>query len=385
MTEKKKRILHLITKGNFGGAQRYVFDISTKLPKESFQVSIATGEGDELVSRCAKHNIDLHLISSLKRDISIFELRAFFEIYKLIKETKVDIIQLHSSKAGGLGAIAGRIFNLFHPQHKVSIIFTSHGWAFNDARFSPLVRSIFKILQWVTVLASHKTIAVSHAIENDIKNLPFIKSKTTVIHHGTEPVALLEQQKAREEICPENKYSFWMGTIAELTPNKGIDTALQAFTRIAPDYPDISFVVMGEGEQREELEKMIRDKNLEDRIFLCGFIKDAPRYLSALNLFTLTSRTEALGYVLLEAGNANLPVVATRVGGIPEVIENTTSGILVRPDNIRELETALRFMLDHKDERTKIARNLTQHVEETFSQDRMLKQTMNLYTTSRGE
>src|SRR3989344_2148103 len=120
MENAKKKVLFIITKGNFGGAQRYVFDLATNLPKEKFEVVVACGEGNLLVERLGAEKIRAVKMSSSQRDINIIkDSKTFFEILRLIREEKPDVLHVNSSKAGGLGALAGRLTGI----HK--IIFTA--------------------------------------------------------------------------------------------------------------------------------------------------------------------------------------------------------------------------------------------------------------------
>ena len=377
MTDEKIKILYMITKGNFGGAQRYVYELASSLPKE-FVPTIACGEGDKLKEKCEEKKIQITTLDSLKRDISIFDIKAFIETYNAIKN--MDIIHLNSSKIGLFGTIAGRIHNLLHPKERINIIFTSHGWAFNDARFSYLMRLVFKILQWITVILSHKTITVSDAVKKEMLSMPWTEKKLSTIYNGIPDFEKINKEDARKILKVKTNSNIWLGTTSELTPNKGIDSAIKAFSRISSEYPDVVFVILGEGEQKKELKKIIMELDLKDRVFLCGFVPQASMYVQAFDIFTLTSRTDALPYSLLEAGIAEIPVIASRIGGIPEIIENTVSGILVRPNNIREIESAIRFMLDNPEERMNLKKTLKKTIESKFSFEDMVKNTIKNYT-----
>src|SRR6185437_2692500 len=106
----RKKVLYVITKGNFGGAQRYVFDLATHLPKEKFEAVVVCGVGGSLIEKLRDAHIRTITISSLERNASIFsDIAAFFALWKIIRQEKPDILHLNSSKAGGLGVVAGRL------------------------------------------------------------------------------------------------------------------------------------------------------------------------------------------------------------------------------------------------------------------------------------
>ena len=175
-----RKILYIITKGNFGGAQRYVFDLATNL--KGFDVEVASGEPGLLHERLIEKKIPTHTLPSLQRDIDIKkDLASLRETIHLLREMRPDIVHINSSKAGFTCSLAARIYNIFYANKKpVKIVFTSHAWGFNEDRsFS------FKILLYTlhiaTVLLSHKTITVSQASKDDLAFMPFLKKKMIVI------------------------------------------------------------------------------------------------------------------------------------------------------------------------------------------------------------
>ena len=116
-----------------------------------------------------------------------------------------------------------------------------------------------------------------------------------------------------------------------------------------------------------------------NEVFLLGHIHDASRYLKALDIFSLTSITEALAYAILEAGSAGLPVIASNVGGIPEVIENMKSGVLVEPKNSNEIKNELMYLIKNRQTREAFGKELEKTVKEKFNQREMIEKTLHLY------
>jgi glycosyltransferase involved in cell wall biosynthesis len=137
---------------------------------------------------------------------------------------------------------------------------------------------------------------------------------------------------------------------------------------------------MGTGRDREKLQGLISELGLEGNVFLLGHVDGASQYMKAFDIFMLASLSEGLAYVLIEAGAASLPVVATAVGGIPEVIDDMGSGILVQPRNARELSHALLFMVEHPDDRKKYGAALKEKVSQKFSLEEMAAKTADVYT-----
>lgn len=382
--ELRKKVLLVVTKSTLGGAQRYVYDLAINLPAEIYDVQVATGGNGPLIEAVRQAGLKVHVLKGLKRDISFLsELRAAGELFSMIRKEKPDILHLNSSKAGALGALIGRL--CFVPK----IIFTAHGWAFNEDR-GEFQRKILKFIHWFTILLSHRTIAVSQGMRKQM-NWPFIQKKIRVIPLGR----TVEDPKYRDDArgVLEMKVQdtktrlidyhgdLWMGTIAELHPIKRINRAIDAVAALTKEFPTLRFIIIHDGQERTRLQQQVRDLGLEEHIFFTGAVEDAARLLSAFDLFVLPSKSEAFGYVLLEAGTAHLPVVATNVGGIPDIIEDGVNGLLVPPDNTPALTSALRRLLLDEDLRFKLG---NEHYERSkaFSVERMIEQTTDLYSSS---
>ena len=373
----KKKVLFLITKSNWGGAQRYVYDLATHLDNTKFEPVVALGGNGELVTLLSHAGIRTIQINSLARDISLKKEKEFAtELYKIIKTEKPDILHVNSSKAGGVGTFIGRILRV--PR----IIFTAHGWAFNEDR-SLWQRLIIKFLHWITVLLSHRTIAVSKAIVRDM-NWPGAKQKMKILHPGRTIGAMYEQKEARTKItdfCPSLLPYLddpWIMSVAELHPIKNIDILVKSMNALKK-YPKLRLVVIGGGQEKTYLQTLISKYNLTENIFLVGALSEAARFLKAADIFVLPSRSEAYGYVIHEAGLAQLPVIATRVGGIPEIILNGTSGILIPPNDEKALSDALGILIADKDLRNNLAEKHYQNMKEN-SLEKMVRATETLYT-----
>jgi len=369
----KKKVLFVITKSNFGGAQRYVFDLATSF-STSYDVAVASGGTGILQEKLQEKNIRIIPLISLQRDVSVIkDIKSFFELIKIFKKEKPDIVHLNSSKIGGLGGLAARIAGV--PR----IVFTGHGWAFNEKR-PFLQKKAILFLHWVTIVLSHVTIAVSQKIKKDICTLPFISKKIKVVYNAVAPIDFLPRQTAREMLgiasLPPN--TLVLGTISELHKNKGLDIALRGFTEFRDKHPQSHFVIIGEGEERKNLETYITQNRLSKQVTLTGFVKDASRYLKAFDIFSLTSRTEAFPYVPLEAGLAELRVIASRVGGVPEVIGNGISGILIEPEKPSDFAAALVHVIEDP-KNIHLGKVLRTRVEKEFNHDTLIFHTKDVY------
>ena len=167
--------------------------------------------------------------------------------------------------------------------------------------------------------------------------------------------------------------------VSELHPTKRVEDAVRAFSLIADQHPEAVLVVLGEGQERQQLEELIRELGLGKRVTLAGFVPDAPRHLRAFDLFIQASRSEGLGLAILEAGCASLPVIATSVGGVPEIIENEVSGLLVPPLSPRALAGAIEELLANPQNARLFGVALHERVIRDFSHDAMVEKTLAAY------
>jgi glycosyltransferase involved in cell wall biosynthesis len=371
MNQGKKKIFICITKSNWGGAQKYVFDIATQLPHISYDTCVLLGGNGELKDKLEEKNIKTISLKNSQRDMGIKrEFGLFFELYKIFKKESPDIIHLNSSKMGFVGALTGRICGV------KKIIFTAHGWSFNEDR-NLISKFIFKILQILTIIMSHKTIVVAEILKKQIPRK--FRKKIIVIRNGISDIDFIEKNEARKIISGENLIplnSIWVGTISELHKNKGLEYVIKAMAEIIGS---VAFVLIGEGEERKNLEDLIKKLGAQNKIFLIGKIDNASKYLKAFDIFTLTSITEAFPYVLLEAGLASLPVIATNIGGIPEIIENKKTGLLIKTKNIDGIKSNVEEYLKSLDKYSSFGERLHEKIMTDFTKEKMVKNTIALY------
>lgn len=399
---KGKKVLFLITKSNFGGAQRYVYDQTSYLAEKGVNLKVAFGDRGKLADKLESRSIPTISIPYLGRDVSLIkDVKAFFSIRRLIKNEAPDLLHLNSSKAAVMGAAAALLCNLERflarlflgkkvREGKVKVLFTVHGWAFNESR-GFVSRIILKIIYWFIILLSDVVICVSKRAREQIRNFPFTKSKMYVVHNAITPKEVKSKQEARKvlaEMAPALEESLgkeggdiWIGTISELHPIKGLSVAVEAISILKEEYPEIRYIIMGEeGAERGKIEHKIKEDGLEKNVFILGYVEGAPSFLSAFDIFTLSSFSEGLSYAVLEAGYAGLPVVASDVGGIPEIITNEVNGELVTPGDSQALADALRELIENPDKRESLSKNLKGRIDRYFNLDKMTNKIINIYS-----
>lgn len=380
-TTRRTKVVYLITKSNFGGAQKYVYELATSLPRQDFDVQVILGGTGVLVKKLEQARIPVTSIPYLERNISFFrEFKIFFKLYFLFRKIKPDVAHVNSSKIGGIGSFSARLAGV------KKIIFTAHGWAFNENR--PFItRQFFKFLHWLTLLFSHHTIAVSEQIKKQVRHFPFVQKKIVVIHNAIKSPAFLTHEEALRNLfskglVPETftqPDSLIFGCIAELHHVKGLSYLIDSFSWFRQKHKNVYLLIIGSGDEFEKLKQQVSIRGLEDSVSMPGFIDNGANYMKIFNLFILPSISEALGIVLLEAGYACIPVIASRVGGIPEIITDGENGRLFPSKNAQMITEIFEEYISDPSIYTNYAYKLHQKVRQEFNYEKMLEKTIDLY------
>jgi glycosyltransferase involved in cell wall biosynthesis len=307
MNQARTKILFLITKANWGGAQRYVFDLATGIPKDTFEPVVAYGTGGKLAEDLTAAGIRTFQIPSLGRNVALVsDIKSFFEILRCLRSERPDVLHLNSSKAAALGALAGRIAGVKR------IVFTVHGWPFRENR-DALSRAVIWLVSWSTALLSTDVICVSEFDLRQAKRMPFVGKKSVRIYNGIDlHMKFGSGEIIRSAFPPHVKIT---GTVGELTRNKN----QQALIGRARNDTSMYVAVVGDGEDRAKLTSLVERYGLGERVKFFGFVP-ANEALKGFDLFMLPSLKEGLPYVLLEAKLAGLPIAAHNVGGVSEIL-----------------------------------------------------------------
>ncbi len=367
-----------ITKSNMGGAQKYVLTLATELKKAGKRVTVIAGGEGELFRGLEQAGIECVRLKSSQRDVSITkELKFARELYRALRDLRPDVLHLNSSKMGGMGAFIGNLAGI------KKIVFTAHGWAFNENRPN-WQKWVFYLLYWITISACDMTICVSKKTREQILFLPLIKNKTTVVYNGVTSPDFYTRDEARQKLSAQFPFldlnKKWIAVLAELHPIKGHDILIEAVSDIRNTLADYQVVCLGSGEAEDKLKRMVVEKNVGTYVYFTGFIQNASRYLSAFEISVLPSRSEAMPLAVIESGLAGNLVVASAVGGIPEIIDDGKSGFLFERESVPELSSALRNAAALNDiSRNELTGSLKAKVEAEFSTGKMVDETLRVY------
>jgi glycosyltransferase involved in cell wall biosynthesis len=377
------KILYLITKSNFGGAQKYVFELAVAAKSRGLNVIVACGgtggkraELGLLAEKLQAEDIRVIPVKHFMRDMSLGnDIAAFFDVLRLIREERPQVLHVTSSKAGGIGVLAGRALRV------PKIIFTSHGLTIDEVWRPRWQRALIFIGTYYTLAAANVSIMISKETYERACNIIGRKQKIAYIKNGLAPVDFKTKDLARKELelhIPDDH--MLIGGIGELHPNKNWSQAITATAHLPHT---VHLAVIGSGEEYDALKYQAKALGIEDRVHLLGYIGDAATYVKAFDIFILPSKKEGLPYVLLEAGLAGLPVVATDLPGNRDIIESGVQGFLIEPE-YRILATSIEMLIRDPGMRRTFGAALQEKVMSEFSIDHMVHETFDLYTSSKS-
>lgn len=397
---RKKKILYVITKSVWGGAQKYVYDLATSIPRDRFETVVVAGGKGILAEKLDQAGIRTITLPVLQERGGFFEvifsfinIRALFALIRIFRRERPDVIHLNSSKVGGIGGVAAFIFKLLNFfTFKPVVVFTVHGWPFKEARPWWQKGAIF-LASWLSSFFHDKVILISAADTRTAQRF-ILKRKLALIHNGIAPINFVPRKEARAFFAkklgrPIADDTILIGTNAELTPNKGLEYLFLALPKLSKSSfnnnyrspTSIISVIIGDGNERLPLERRIASLGLHNIIFLTGFIPDAARCLRGLDIFVLPSLKEGLPYTIMEAMAAGLAIVATNVGGIPDLISNGQEGLLVPPRNPEALGAALKKLIENEPQRNILGVRAREKVEKYFLLETMLAKTIKIYSS----
>jgi glycosyltransferase involved in cell wall biosynthesis len=354
---RKIKVLHIITRLDKGGSAQNTFLNLVGADKNIYDVTLMSGPVEEPTQdrrdQIEEYGIKHIFIPELVRNISLInDLKTILKIYRYLRKEKFDIVHTHTSKAGLLGRLAARLARI------PIIIHTPHGHVF-FGYFGPIKSKIFIFLEKLASPITDKIIALTNRENEDyISYRVADEEKSVVIYSGIElnkfiDLPLEEKQNFKKELrIPEN--SLIVGTLGRLVPVKGPEFLVEAAKHIISKFPDTFFMLTGDGYLRLDLEKKALDFGLKENIIFLGWRDDAAKILSVYDVFVLPSLNEGMGRVLVEAMALGKPIVASRIGGIPDLVTHGKNGFLVPPKDPEELAKYIQILLEDKEKRNKM-------------------------------
>ncbi|MBI4614858.1 MAG: glycosyltransferase [Planctomycetes bacterium] len=354
-----RRVLRLIARLNVGGPAQHVVWLARSLAPRGYSTLLAAGDvgrGEEELSRefLARWGVRFRRIRELGREIRpLADFMAFLRLLSLCLRYRPDIVHTHTAKAGALGraaALAGALLSGRRP----AIVHTYHGHVF-EGYFGRAKTIFYLAVERTLARFSDALVVLSQLQAKDLAGTYRIAppEKFRIVPLGLDLAPFLAarvSEKRRGEarrafgiaqIPPETPLVGWVGRLA---PVKRPELFVEAAARIRERLPGARFVLVGEGELRSRVERAIRERGLQDSVRLAGTVRDLAPLYADLDVLALTSANEGTPLAILEAFAAGVPVVATAVGGVPDLLAGER-GVLVPPGDAAALADAVSALL----------------------------------------
>ncbi len=364
-----KKVLIVVTKAEMGGAQTFALNLARGLKQNNTNLIVGFGEGEFLKAELEKSKIPCMIFQTLKRTKNpLLNLKFIFEIKKFIENEKIDVVHFNSSNSL-FGAVGAKL-----AKSKPRTIFTFHGLSVLDPNyqtnlvFKLCYRLIFKfLLKFIDQAVFVSQTNLEYAQKNQIAK------NGVVIYNGLDlnDSNFLTKEEARNflevGLLEPLRSDFLIGSIGRLAYPKNYEFLINAFPDILKIKPNAVCIIIGEGPERNKYETLIKELKLGDRVFLLGEINDAYKYLKAFDLFVLPSIYEGLSMSLIETLFAQIPALASNVGGNAEILGE---------ENLYSLNDKVDFIEKFK--------NISAHAKnenklEKFSLDQMVNRHLKIY------
>ncbi len=362
-------VLHLLWRGTGGGAERHVYDLAVEMQKRGVASGILYLSSDCGIGEGLRDHGVAHAGLGLPRG---YDPRGPFRVAAAVRAFEPRLIHDHVStpwlraflpRRGGTGIVA-----------------TEHGHLLRPAYTKAGPRL------WLERAGARRTdlyIAPSRAIAAAVEGqYRFPADRIRVIPHGIRPLEEPSGSGARTRLRAEfeaREGQILVLFVGRLDETKGVPDLWEAFERAARQREDLLLVVAGAGELASDLARRVRASGLASRVRLAGFRRDAAQLFAAADLFVLPARHEAFGIVLLEAMASGTPILATRTGGIPEIVEDGRTGILVAPRDTAAMGAALLRLAGDPETRHSLGRAGAERLAQCYTLERCVDRTLEAY------
>lgn len=363
-----KKILHIQVLPKLSGVQKISLEIFKSLPMDRFEKWILFSDNlnvaDKDICREAFEESGAKVLfyPNLKRNIGLSDIVAIKEIYRLCKKEKFDVVHTHSTKPGIVGRIAATLARV------PLIVHTVHGLSFHKFITFPRWQFYWACEMFASMFC-HKIVMVNKYYGKYFK---WFKKKTSTIYNGIDFSEFPTYKRVQSDIC---KVLF----VGRLDSPKDPITLLKSAQIVLSQRDNVSFTLVGDGDKYQECKEFIEANNLGKNIQLVGWQNNVAQYYQTHDIFVATSIYESFGLMFVEAGYYKLPVVATNVEGVPEVVANNHTGLLSDPKDVQSIANNILELIDNSSKRVEMGENAHKRVVQLFYAKNMTEQYKKIY------
>lgn len=353
------KVLHIETGRHLYGGAKQVAYIIEGLHKRGVDNILVCQQGSAIATEVSQM-AEVHQLS-LRGDV---DFRLLFQVRKLIKQYRPDVIHCHSRRGADIwGGIAG------HLSHLPTVLSRrvdnlEPGWL------------VHRKYSWYD-----RVICISEGIRQVLLKQGVPEQKVITVRSAIDVTAWSEHcsREAFDNEFNTQPEQLILGMVAQLIPRKGHSLVLQAMQQLAADYPDLQLICFGQGPLRQALEQEAIERGLQDRVQFTGFRDDLPKWLGCIDMLVHPALTEGLGISLIQAAACSVPVIASRAGGMPEIVRDQLNGLLIEPGDLSALKQAMKRLIDEPHTRQQFGKAGRQLVEQEFSIEQMVEGNLAVY------
>lgn len=341
-------------------------------------ILIVSQDYEERLDEFKKYINDIYVIPMI-RDIKLKQdLISTRKIKKLLKKIDPDILYLHSSKAGAYGRIA-MLFN-----RKTKILYNAHGWYFN-ADMSSKKKKIIALIEKILAVRTDKIINISKSeYESALKYKIAPAKKMCIIENGIDFKKFEDSDKYREET--RKKYNIKdneivIGVVGRLSEQKDPITTIKAFNEVYKENKNVKLMYVGSGNLENEVIKYAKENGLQNLVIITGWVNNTEKYIPAFDIAILPSRWEGFGLALIEYMACKKPIVASKVGGMLDIIKNENSGFLSEVGNEKEFASYIMKYIKDKELYYKVSNYNYKYAIDNFNIDKLINEHENIFNT----
>jgi glycosyltransferase involved in cell wall biosynthesis len=372
---RKYRIAYLIDGLSMGGAERLMVPLLKHLSREHFEpyvCAMQSKDGNPMADEIRALGIPVECLN-IKR---LRDFDAIPRLRKYLKGIEADLVHTQLEAANILGNISAKLLRL-------PSVCTIHVMPSLDVKTKT---KLHQRVEWFALrhFCDHVISVSEEARQYHMQISGTSPDQISTIYNGIDLSAFVHMDQARERAAVRAELAIprdsnVLVTVAVLRPPKGIQFMIRALPSILASHPNTYYLIVGSGSHHSVLVEEVNRAGVRERVIFAGMRKDVPRMLAASDVFVLPTLTEALPTVLAEAMAARLPIVASKVGGIPEMIANGQNGFLIRPEGLNDLIRECNHLLDHPEKRADMGAEGWKTVNRKFSIERQVEQLKELY------
>ncbi len=374
--QPKKTIVY-ISQPVYGGVIEYLYMFLKNIDKTKYNnILIISEEYSKNIERFKPFISEVYYLP-MSREIKLKQvIKSVIQLRKILKKIKPDIVYMNSSMAGAVGRIA-LLFNT-----KTKTIYNAHGWYFN-ARISNKKKKFYAIIEKILAIKATKIINISKAeYESALQYKIAPKRKMCLIENAIDFDKFKNSEQYRKQTRKEYNIAeneIVIGVVGRLSEQKDPMTSLKTFELLSKKYKNLKLMYVGDGDLEQEIKQYAMQKRLLDKIIITGWVNNVEKYIPAFDIAILPSKWEGFGLVIVEYMACKKPIVASRIGGIADIIKSEQNGFLATIGNAEEFAKYIEKYIENKELVEKIIENNYNYAIENFDIKRLVQEHEELF------